>query len=157
MFGHERGAFTGATERRMGRFELAHGGTLFLDEVGDLSQEAQAKLLRTLETGELQRIGAERVHAGSTSGSSRPPTGELEDAVHDGRFPGGPLLPPQRLSRSSCRRCASGWRTCPRWSPIWPSGSGLGMPRRSPTAALEALGAYPGRATSASWPIWWSG
>ena len=61
MFGHERGAFTGATERRLGRFELAHGGTLFLDEVGDLSQEAQAKLLRTLETGELQRIGAEEV------------------------------------------------------------------------------------------------
>src|SRR3954471_3135034 len=59
MFGHERGAFTGATERRLGRFELAHGGTLFLDEVGDLSAEAQAKLLRTLETGELQRIGAE--------------------------------------------------------------------------------------------------
>jgi two-component system nitrogen regulation response regulator NtrX len=59
MFGHERGAFTGATERRMGRFELADGGTLFLDEIGDLSAEAQAKLLRTLETGELQRIGAE--------------------------------------------------------------------------------------------------
>jgi two-component system nitrogen regulation response regulator NtrX len=60
MFGHERGSFPGATERRMGRFELAHGGTLFLDEIGDLSAEAQAKLLRTLETGELQRIGAER-------------------------------------------------------------------------------------------------
>jgi two-component system nitrogen regulation response regulator NtrX len=60
MFGHERGSFTGATERRLGRFELAHEGTLFLDEIGDLSPDAQAKLLRTLETGELQRIGAER-------------------------------------------------------------------------------------------------
>ncbi|MGE0354955.1 MAG: sigma-54-dependent transcriptional regulator [Gemmatimonadales bacterium] len=60
MFGHERGAFTGATDRRIGRFELAHRGTLFLDEVGDLSLEAQAKLLRTLESGELQRVGAER-------------------------------------------------------------------------------------------------
>jgi two-component system nitrogen regulation response regulator NtrX len=60
LFGHERGAFTGATDRRLGRFELAHGGTLFLDEVGDLNLEAQAKLLRTLETGELQRLGAER-------------------------------------------------------------------------------------------------
>jgi len=59
MFGHERGAFTGATERRLGRFELAHRGTLFLDEVGDLSLEAQAKLLRTLETNELHRIGGE--------------------------------------------------------------------------------------------------
>jgi two-component system nitrogen regulation response regulator NtrX len=59
MFGHERGSFTGATERRLGRFELAHAGTLFLDEIGDLSADAQAKLLRTLESGELQRIGAE--------------------------------------------------------------------------------------------------
>jgi two-component system nitrogen regulation response regulator NtrX len=60
MFGHERGAFTGATERRLGRFELADAGTLFLDEVGDLNLEAQAKLLRTLETGVLQRLGAEQ-------------------------------------------------------------------------------------------------
>jgi two-component system, NtrC family, nitrogen regulation response regulator NtrX len=57
LFGHERGAFTGATERRRGRFELAHGGTLFLDEVGDLSAEAQAKLLRALEAGEIERVG----------------------------------------------------------------------------------------------------
>jgi two-component system, NtrC family, nitrogen regulation response regulator NtrX len=61
MFGHERGAFTGATDRRLGRFELADTGTLFLDEVGDLNLEAQAKLLRVLETGEIQRLGAERV------------------------------------------------------------------------------------------------
>ena len=60
MFGHERGAFTGASERRMGRFELADRGTLFLDEVGDLHLDAQAKLLRVLETGEVQRLGAER-------------------------------------------------------------------------------------------------
>ena len=57
MFGHERGAFTGATDRRRGRFELAHGGTLFLDEVGDLSMEAQAKLLRALEVAEIERVG----------------------------------------------------------------------------------------------------
>jgi two-component system nitrogen regulation response regulator NtrX len=85
MFGHERGAFTGATERHMGRFELAHGGTLFLDEVGDLSQEAQAKLLRTLETGELQRIGAEattRIDARVVSATNR----QLGDAVHNGGF-----------------------------------------------------------------------
>src|SRR3989442_1621689 len=60
MFGHEGGAFTGATERRVGRFELADGGTLFLDEVGDLSLEAQAKLLRVLETGVIERLGGER-------------------------------------------------------------------------------------------------
>jgi two-component system, NtrC family, nitrogen regulation response regulator NtrX len=57
LFGHEKGAFTGATERRRGRFELAHDGTLFLDEVGDLSLEAQAKLLRALESGEIERVG----------------------------------------------------------------------------------------------------
>ena len=60
MFGHERGAFTGAGERRLGRFELADGGTLFLDEVGDLGPEAQAKLLRVLETGVIERVGGEK-------------------------------------------------------------------------------------------------
>jgi two-component system nitrogen regulation response regulator NtrX len=57
MFGHERGAFTGATERRRGRFELANRGTLFLDEVGDLGGEAQSKLLRAIETGVVERVG----------------------------------------------------------------------------------------------------
>ncbi|MBI4501029.1 MAG: sigma-54-dependent Fis family transcriptional regulator, partial [Gemmatimonadetes bacterium] len=60
LFGHERGAFTGATQRRRGRFELADGGTLFLDEVGDLAPAAQAKLLRVLEDGVIQRVGGER-------------------------------------------------------------------------------------------------
>ncbi|PYP35849.1 MAG: Fis family transcriptional regulator [Gemmatimonadetes bacterium] len=60
MFGHERGAFTGATERRVGRFELADRGTLFLDEVGDLGPEAQAKLLRVLESGVIERLGGEK-------------------------------------------------------------------------------------------------
>ncbi len=59
MFGHERGAFTGATSRRHGKFELAHGGTLFLDEIGDLGGDAQAKLLRVLETGCIERVGSE--------------------------------------------------------------------------------------------------
>ena len=57
MFGHERGAFTGASERRIGRFELAHRGTLLLDEVGDLGPEAQAKLLRAIEAREIERLG----------------------------------------------------------------------------------------------------
>ena len=85
MFGHERGSFTGATERRLGRFELAHGGTLFLDEIGDLSAEAQAKLLRTLETGELQRIGAEgsvRVDVRVVAATNR----RLDEEVGEGNF-----------------------------------------------------------------------
>jgi two-component system nitrogen regulation response regulator NtrX len=60
LFGHERGAFTGATQSRRGRFEEAHGGTLFLDEVGDLSPRAQTKLLRVLEEGEFFRVGGNR-------------------------------------------------------------------------------------------------
>jgi formate hydrogenlyase transcriptional activator len=57
LFGHEKGAFTGATERKMGKFELAHTGTLFLDEIGDLPLEAQAKLLRVLQDGQVHRLG----------------------------------------------------------------------------------------------------
>ena len=57
MFGHEKGSFTGASERRIGRFELAHTGTLLLDEVGDLGAEAQAKLLRAIEAREIERVG----------------------------------------------------------------------------------------------------
>jgi len=60
LFGHERGAFTGATDRRIGRFEEASGGTLFLDEIGELSRLLQAKLLRVLQTGEFSRVGGSR-------------------------------------------------------------------------------------------------
>lgn len=60
LFGHEKGAFTGATTKQIGRFELADGGTLFLDEIGELPQELQAKLLRVLQDGQFERIGNPR-------------------------------------------------------------------------------------------------
>ena len=58
LFGHEKGAFTGATDRRLGRFEMADGGTIFLDEIGDLAPELQSKLLRVLQSGEFERVGS---------------------------------------------------------------------------------------------------
>ena len=60
LFGHEKGAFTGATQRRLGRFELADGGTIFLDEVGELPQDAQVGLLRVLQEREFERVGGSR-------------------------------------------------------------------------------------------------
>jgi two-component system, NtrC family, nitrogen regulation response regulator NtrX len=60
LFGHEKGSFTGAAARHLGKFEQAHGGTLFLDEIGDMPTAMQAKLLRLLQEGELERIGGER-------------------------------------------------------------------------------------------------
>nr|HDM59204.1 sigma-54-dependent Fis family transcriptional regulator [Bacillota bacterium] len=60
LFGHEKGAFTGATRQRIGKFELAHGGTLFLDEVGDMSLKTQAKVLRSLEEQRFERVGGGR-------------------------------------------------------------------------------------------------
>lgn len=61
LFGHEKGSFTGATERRLGKFELAHNGTLFLDEIGELSLELQVKLLRALQEKEIERVGGKGV------------------------------------------------------------------------------------------------
>jgi formate hydrogenlyase transcriptional activator len=62
LFGHEKGAFTGAIAQKTGRFELAHKGTLFLDEVGDIPLELQAKLLRVLQEQEFERLGSNRTH-----------------------------------------------------------------------------------------------
>jgi two-component system, NtrC family, nitrogen regulation response regulator NtrX len=85
LFGHEKGAFTGAAALRRGKFELADGGTILLDEVGDLHEASQAKLLRILQDGELQRVGGEqpiRVAVRVVSATNR----RLEDRIATGTF-----------------------------------------------------------------------
>jgi anaerobic nitric oxide reductase transcription regulator len=85
LFGHARGAFSGAVSERPGRFEAAEGGTLFLDEVGELPLSIQAKLLRTLQNGEIQRLGADqprRVNVRVIAATNR----QLRELVRDGAF-----------------------------------------------------------------------
>jgi two-component system nitrogen regulation response regulator NtrX len=85
LFGHEKGAFTGAASLRRGKFELADGGTIFLDEVGDLHEASQAKLLRILQDGELQRVGGEQsihVSVRVVSATNR----RLDELIAEGRF-----------------------------------------------------------------------
>jgi two-component system nitrogen regulation response regulator NtrX len=85
LFGHEKGAFTGAATLRRGKFELADGGTILLDEVGDLHEASQAKLLRILQDGELQRLGGERpirVATRVVAATNR----QLDELVAGGRF-----------------------------------------------------------------------
>ncbi len=85
LFGHEKGAFTGATAQRIGRFELANGGTIFLDEIGDMSAALQAKLLRVAQDGRFQRLGSNaEIHTNARilAASNR----NLEEEVKQGRF-----------------------------------------------------------------------
>ena len=85
LFGHERGAFTGATQMRRGKFDLAHGGTLFLDEIGDMSLSTQAKILRILQEQRFQRVGGSRfiqVDVRVVAATNK----DLEEEIRAGRF-----------------------------------------------------------------------
>ena len=85
LFGHEKGAFTGATQRRIGRFELAHGGTIFLDEVTELPRDTQVKLLRVLQEGEFERVGSSetiKVDVRVIAATNR----DLKEVVTNGTF-----------------------------------------------------------------------
>jgi transcriptional regulator with GAF, ATPase, and Fis domain len=143
LFGHEKGAFTGATQARAGRFELADGGTLFLDEIGDLDAALQAKLLRALQGGEIQRLGSSRTHKVDVriiAATNRDLPREMEEGRfrHDlyyrlGVFP--VEIPPLRERREDIPLL------------VWHFIQGRqGALRRTiedvPTAAMDALAAY---------------
>ena len=92
LFGYEKGAFTGAVTNKKGLFESAHRGTIFLDEVADLSLPAQAKILRVLQNGEIQKVGAQqtvKVDVRVLSGTHK----DLKEAVAAGTLSRGPVLP----------------------------------------------------------------
>ncbi len=115
LFGHEKGSFTGATEKQIGKFELAHKGTIFLDEVGDMSLRTQAKVLRVLQEGEVERIGSQKtiqVDVRVIAATNK----NLEEEIATRPVPRGPLLPALGDADRRARRCASGPRTSPRSS-----------------------------------------
>ncbi len=96
LFGHEKGAFTGAVATRKGRFELAEGGTLFLDEIGDMSLPMQVKLLRVLQERVFERVGSAlqyNCNVRIIAATHR----NLEESITRGSIPRGPVLPPERV------------------------------------------------------------
>src|SRR4029077_16794822 len=115
LFGYERGAFTGAEQRKKGRFELAEGGTLFLDEIGDINLNTQVKLLRVLQEREFERLGRQEAvkvnvrtlaaahkerERGDRQGERSPPRGHEQGhgaRYCGGHLPGRSLLPAQRV------------------------------------------------------------
>jgi formate hydrogenlyase transcriptional activator len=144
LFGHEKGAFTGAISQKVGRFELAHLGTLFLDEVGDIPSELQPKLLRVLQEQEFERLGGTRtirVDVRLVAATNR----DLDRMVADGRFRDDlyyrlnvfpVLLPPLRQRRDDI----------PRLVRHFTQRFAVRMGRRIetiPTRVLEALSRYP--------------
>jgi transcriptional regulator with GAF, ATPase, and Fis domain len=143
LFGHEKGAFTGAALAKPGRFELADGGTLFLDEIGDLDAALQAKLLRALQDGEIQRLGAtrpKRVDVRVVAATNR----NLEQLLREGRFRADlyyrlsvfPIeLPPLRERRDDIPLLV--------WYLIQSRQRSLGRTiERVPRAAMDTLQAY---------------
>ena len=140
LFGHERGAFTGAQTMRRGRFEQADGGTLFLDEIGDMPFDLQTRLLRVLSDGQFYRVGGHqpikanvRVIAATHQ--------NLEERVRPGRVPRRPVPPPQRdpPAPAAAARAQRGHAGAGALLPAEErQGAGRRSPSASPTTALEA-------------------
>ena len=133
LFGHEKGAFTGAEQRKKGRFELAEGGTLFLDEIGDINLATQVKLLRVLQEREFERLGGTetiKVDVRLIAATNK----DLEKAIAERHVPRGPVLPAERVHdlRAAAARAEAG-----------PPAAGRSLPR-------EVLARAQRRASSAS-------
>ncbi len=117
LFGHEKGAFTGAEARKKGRFELAEGGTLFLDEIGDINLGTQIKLLRVLQEREFERLGGtETIKANVRLLAAT--NKDLEKAITDGHVPRGPVLPAERLHDLRPAAARSESRSAPAGGPF---------------------------------------
>ena len=145
LFGRERGAFTGALARQVGRFELADHSTIFLDEIGDLPLDVQVKLLRVLEERQIERLGSPRADSGRHAHHRRHPP-----------RPGAAKSPRARsaricstgstCSRSTCRRCASASKTsrCSSGGSWWTFSKALGKRIDTiPQQNMQALLQYP--------------
>ena len=124
LYGHEKGSFTGADQRRKGRFDLAEGGTLYLDDVDDIPLEQQAKLLRAIEEKVFERVGGDAAHPGRRADRSPRPSGTCSSKIADGTFREDLYyrldvlrinIPPLRDSGATTCRCWSS--TCCSGSP----------------------------------------
>ena len=144
LFGHEKGAFTGADYRHKGRIEMADGGTLFLDEVGAVHPNMQVDLLRVLEAKELTRVGGTRpikVDFRVVCATNE----NLERAVAEGRFRAGSVLSHQRLHDRLAALCEPAGRTFRPWQTIFSSaspGKWTIASRGISPAAMDLLMAY---------------
>ena len=140
LFGHEKGAFTGAVGSKPGLIELADGGTLFLDEIGEMEPDSQVKLLRVLETGMFFRVGGtrpRRVDVRLVAATNR----DLADGDEDGAVPGGPLLSDQHDHREPAAAARAPEDVTLLAQHFLETNATYGLKRLS-AAALAALEAY---------------
>ena len=152
LFGHERGAFTGATNRGIGRFEQAEGGTLFLDEIGDMPLEAQTRLLRVLQQGEYTTVGG-RAADQDRCAHHRRDQSRSAPADPAGPVPRGSLLPAERRAAAPAALARAGGghsRSRPPFPAQGRGGGAAGQAARAPTRSI-CSSAIAGRAMCASW------